>query len=112
MWFDLEFRWILAIFLMINGLAAIWVYYDSQRFLPRVSPSAWALSCLLFSCLTLLIWWRLTGSQRSGLVFFMLLTVGIIVTGFNQEPIDQIIGDQITATVAWAQNNLVWSRPV
>lgn len=110
MWFDLEFRWILAIFLMMNGLAAIWIYYDSQRFLPRVWPAAWAVSCLLFSCLTLLIWWRTTGSQRSGLVFLLLLTVAIIVTGFNQEPIDRMLGEQVTASIAWAKDNIGTSK--
>ncbi|MFH1515303.1 MAG: hypothetical protein ABIG42_07570 [bacterium] len=106
MWFDLEFKWILCIFLIINALSAIWIYYDSRRFWPKVNPTAWAISCLLFSCLTLFFWWLRTGSHRSGLVFFMLLTVVIIVSGFNQEPIDKMLSAQISSTLLWAKNNI------
>lgn len=108
MWFDIELRWILCIYFMLNGLAAIWIYFDSQRFRPRVNPTAWAISCLLLSCLTLFFWWWRTGSHRSGLVFFLLLTVAIIVTGFNQEPIDRMISDQVSHTIAWANDNVDW----
>jgi hypothetical protein len=104
MLFDIEFRWILAIFLMMNGLSAIWIYFDAQRFYPRVSPGAWAMSCLLFSCMTLFVWWFKTGSHRSGLVFFLILTVGIIVTGYNKEPIDQIISNHVSYTMAVTTN--------
>ena len=106
MWFDIEFKWIFCIYVLLNGLSAIWIYYDSQRYLPRVSPSAWAISCLLFSCLTLFFWWFRTGSHRSGLVFFMLLTVAIIVSGFNQEPIEQMLSAQLTSTFSWAMDNI------
>lgn len=112
MWFDIEFRWIACIYLMINGIAAIWIYFDSQRFVPRVSPTAWAISCLLFSCLTLFFWWWRTGSHRSGLVFFLLFTVAIIVFGFNEEPIDRMIGEQVTHTIAWAHENVEWTQKI
>jgi hypothetical protein len=112
MLFNLEFRWILAIFCMMNGLAAIWIYYDAQRFYPQVSPTGWAFGCLLFSCLTLLFWWRVTGSCRSGLVFFLLLTVAIVVLGFNNEPIDRILHDQISSSIAWAQDNIKISKSI
>ena len=106
MWFDIEFRWIMSIFFMLNGIAAIWIYYDAQRFAPRVSPAAWAVSCLLFSCATLFYWWWRTGSHRSGLVFFLLLTVAIIVIGYNQEPIDSMISQQVSSSLVWAKENI------
>ena len=106
MWFDIEFRWMMAIVLMLNGIAAIWVYYDAQRFVPRVNPTFWAMSCLLFSSGTLFLWWFRTGSHRSGLVFFIILTVAIILTGFNQEPIDQMISQQVSVSIQWAKENM------
>jgi hypothetical protein len=106
MLFDMEFKWILCIILMLNGIAAIWIYYDAQRFAPRVSPAAWAVSCLLLSCGTLFIWWMKTGSHRSGLVFFIILTVAIVIGGYNKAPIDQLVSDQIHNTVTWARQNI------
>ena len=104
--FNIEFKWILSIFLMLNGLAAIWIYYDAQRFAPRVSPTAWAVACLLLSSATLFFWWLKTGSHRSGLVFFLILTVAIVVTGYNKEPIDQLVGNQVHNSITWAKQNI------
>ena len=106
MLFNIEFKWILSIFFMLNGLAAIWIFYDAQRFAPRVSPCAWAISCLLLSCGTLFIWWLKTGSNRSGLVFFLILTVAIVVVGYNKEPVDQLISNQIHNSITWAKQNI------
>jgi len=112
MWFDIEFKWILSIILMLNGIAAIWIYYDAQRFAPRVCPAAWAVSCLLLSCGTLFIWWLRTGSHRSGLVFFIIMTVAIVILGYNQEPIDQMISDQIHNSITWAKQNIDLAKEV
>jgi hypothetical protein len=103
---DLEFKWIFCIFLMLNGLAAIWVYYDAQRFAPQVSPGMWALSCLLFSCGTLFFWWFKTGSHRSGLVFFLIVTVALVINAVNKEPIDRLISKQVHNSISWVEDNI------
>ncbi|MEO7993548.1 MAG: hypothetical protein ABI743_04050 [bacterium] len=84
----------------LNVVAALWVFYDAQRYGSRLDPFGWACCGLVCAPLTLACYFWLTGSPRAGMAFGVTAVTALILVGMYNQPIEQAVDLQIGHTMS------------